>query len=162
MIEDINKYVSDNLPDDLVGAICTNRHVDLDIIMHFQSIGRVTTKLWQNLNWIRFHKNMDSVERHQKKFPDKFEFLKIIENMVNIEYAKGNIRFYVWCENDECKISGKVPSKSYQEAIETYINENQRRVLSPILKERDSNGKLRYTPEQAYNHLKNKLLKLFS
>jgi hypothetical protein len=162
LIEDINKYVSDNLPDDLVGAICTNRHVDLDIIMHFQSIGRITTKLWQNLNWIRFHKNMDSVDRHQNKFPDKIEFLRIIENMVNIEYQKGNIRFCCWCENDELKVSGKVPSKSFQEAIEQYINQNQRRVLSPLLKERDSNGKLKYKPEEAYNYLKNKLLKTYS
>ena len=38
LIEDVNKYISDNLPNDLVGAICSNRHTDLDIIMHFQSI----------------------------------------------------------------------------------------------------------------------------
>ena len=71
LIEDINKYVSDFLPNDLVGAICSNRHTDLDIIMHFQSIGRITTKIWQNANWLRFHKNSDSVERHKNKFPDK-------------------------------------------------------------------------------------------
>jgi hypothetical protein len=38
LIEDINRYISDYLPNDLVGAICTNRHQDLDIILHFQSI----------------------------------------------------------------------------------------------------------------------------
>ena len=57
LIEDINKYVGDHLPTDIVGAICSNRHTDLDIIIHFQSIGRITTKVWQNANWLRFHKN---------------------------------------------------------------------------------------------------------
>ena len=33
LIEDINKYISDHLPNDLVGAICTNRHTNTDIIM---------------------------------------------------------------------------------------------------------------------------------
>ena len=37
LIEDINKYVGDHLPTDIVGAICSNRHTDLDIIMHFQT-----------------------------------------------------------------------------------------------------------------------------
>ena len=45
LIEDINRYISDQLPNDVVGAICTNRHSDTDIILHFQSIGRVTTKI---------------------------------------------------------------------------------------------------------------------
>ena len=38
LIEDINRYISDQLPNDVVGAICTNRHSDTDIILHFQSI----------------------------------------------------------------------------------------------------------------------------
>ena len=72
LIEDINRYVSDYLPNDLIGAICTNRHTDQDIIMHFQSIGRISPKIWQNMNWLRFHRNSDSVERHKNKFPDKY------------------------------------------------------------------------------------------
>ena len=46
LIEDINRYVSDHLPNDLVGAICTNRHTDTDIILHFQSVGRISPKIW--------------------------------------------------------------------------------------------------------------------
>ena len=36
LIEDPSKFLSDFLPNDLVGAICTNRHRDCDIIMHYQ------------------------------------------------------------------------------------------------------------------------------
>ena len=53
LIEDLNKYISDHLPKDLVGAICTNRHSSTDIILHFQSIGRIGTKIWQNINFLR-------------------------------------------------------------------------------------------------------------
>ena len=81
LIEDINKYISDHLPNDLVGAICTNRHTNTDIIMHFQSIGRITSKIWQNLNWLRFHKNSDSVTRHKMKFPDKIDLFCIVESL---------------------------------------------------------------------------------
>ena len=35
LIEDINKFIGDHLPDDLIGAICTNRHVGLDIILSY-------------------------------------------------------------------------------------------------------------------------------
>jgi hypothetical protein len=42
LIEDVNKYISDTMPNDLVGAICTNRHIGVDIILHYQSIGRIT------------------------------------------------------------------------------------------------------------------------
>ena len=79
LIEDINKYISDHLPNDLVGAICTNRHTNTDIIMHFQSIGRITSKIWQNLNWLRFHKNNDSVERHKTSFLTKLTFSALLK-----------------------------------------------------------------------------------
>ena len=34
LVEDVNKYISDTMPNDLVGAICTNRHIGVDIIIH--------------------------------------------------------------------------------------------------------------------------------
>jgi Helicase HerA, central domain len=62
LIEDVNKYISDTMPNDLVGAICTNRHIGVDIILHYQSIGRITSKVWQNVNVIRMHKITDTVK----------------------------------------------------------------------------------------------------
>ena len=111
LIEDINRYVSDHLPKDIEGAICTNRHIDLDIIMHFQSIGRITTKIWQNCNWMRFHKNLDSVDRHANKFQDKHELLRVVEMLVNSEYTNGNKRFYQYINLDEMKLMGFIDQK---------------------------------------------------
>lgn len=145
LIEDINKYVSDNLPNDLIGAICTNRHTDTDIIMHFQGIGRITPKIWQNLNWLRFHKNTESVDRHQKKFEDKYTMLKIVEIMVNHEYYDNrNERFYCYVDIDREKIVGNYNRESLDYAIEKYIKKNYRKVVAPIANELGMDGKKVY------------------
>ena len=42
LIEDINKYITDSLPGDLIGsAICTQRHVSVDVIIHVQTVGKL-------------------------------------------------------------------------------------------------------------------------
>ena len=81
LVEDVNKYVGDYLPNDLVGALCTNRHSSLDIILHFQSIGRVGTKVWQNINWL------DSIKIPilwigKKEFEDKHQAFKICKDLL--------------------------------------------------------------------------------
>jgi hypothetical protein len=162
LIEDINRYVSDHLPKDIEGAICTNRHVDLDIIMHFQSIGRITTKIWQNCNWMRFHKNLDSVDRHAHKFEDKYEFLKLVEMMVNNEYNAGNKRFYQYCNLDEMHLMGFVDRKKYDLAVDEYIMMNQMKLIRPYMKMRDSKNKPLYTVDKATDEVKKRLLETYT
>ena len=159
LIEDINRYVSDHLPKDIEGAICTNRHVDLDIVMHFQSIGRITTKLWQNCNWLRFHKNLDSVDRHAQKFEDKYELLKLVEMLVNNEYAAGNKRFYQYLNLDEMHLMGFVDKKKINLVIDEYIMMNQSKLISAYLKMRNSKNKPMYTVDTAIAEVKNRLLR---
>tara|TARA_R100000908_G_scaffold65169_1_gene52442 strand:- start:3442 stop:4260 length:819 start_codon:yes stop_codon:yes gene_type:complete len=133
LIEDINKYVGDHLPTDIVGAICSNRHTDLDIIMHFQSIGRITTKVWQNANWLRFHKNSDSIERHRNKFPDKYEMFSIAENIVNTQYFNDNPRYFVYVDLDEEKIKGKMSETIILNGIDEYLSRNFNSVVKPAI-----------------------------
>ena len=162
LIEDINKYVSDHLPNDVVGAICTNRHSDLDIIMHFQSIGRVTPKIWQNLNWIRFHKNSDSVERHQKKFQDKYEFLKIAEIMINEQYFAEDKYFYLYVDLDQEIILGNYTSKMLKDAIDEFVAENYNRVVKPKLNRRDDYGKSVGDPKKITRQIKDRYFKMYN
>ena len=157
LIEDINKYVSDHLPNDVVGAICTNRHADLDIIMHFQSIGRVTPKIWQNLNWIRFHKNSDSVDRHQKKFQDKYDYLKIAEIMINEQYFANNKRFYLYVDLDDEIILGNYTPKMLKEAIDEFVGLNYNRLVKPKLNRRDDYGKATADPKKVIRQVKDRL-----
>jgi hypothetical protein len=162
LIEDINRYVSDHLPKDIEGAICTNRHIDLDIIMHFQSIGRITTKIWQNCNWMRFHKNLDSVDRHANKFQDKHEFLRLVEGLVNTEYQNGNKRFYQYVNLDEMKMMGFIDQKKFDAVLDEYILMNQRKLIKPYLNMRDEKNKPKYTMDDAKRMVKTQLLQTYT
>jgi len=150
LVEDINKYVTDNMPDDLIGTICTNRHANMDIMIHYQSIGRLSPKIWQNINMLRFHKNTDSVERHKNKFPDKYELLSLVERLVNKEYREHkNPRFYAYVDLEEMKIVGDYNPKHLVEAIDEFVGQNGA-VVKKKMQERDSKGKLKYTEETAF------------
>jgi hypothetical protein len=146
------------MPADLVGAICTNRHVGLDIIMSFQSIGRINTKVWGNLNVLRYHKNVESVERHKNKFPDKFEYMRIAEIMVNNEYNAGNKRFFVYIDMDEEKIRGKYSQEMIDNAVEQYIAEFHNELLRPYLVRKDAKNKKMYDENKARTEVKNRLI----
>jgi hypothetical protein len=161
LIEDVNKYVGDYLPNDLVGAICTNRHTDTDIILHFQSIGRVGTKIWQNVNWLRFHKNTDAVDRHKKKFEDKWEAFKIIEILVNKQYFGGNTRFYLHFDCDHEKIHGNFSKVMVSEAVDEYLALNHRNKVKPLLNKVNSQGKKAFTMATANAHVKKELMKMY-
>jgi hypothetical protein len=131
LIEDINRYVSDYLPNDLVGAICTNRHTDTDIILHFQSIGRISPKIWQNLNFLRVHKITDDVIKHRNKFEEKLELLLLVESYVNTVYEEGDKRVYVYVDIDDEKVLVK-DKKKFEKIIENYLITNQKKLLNPL------------------------------
>ena len=138
LIEDINKFVSDSLPNDLVGSIITQRHVSVDVITHFQSLGKAAhPKLWANCNWLRYHQCDDTVERHKNKFGGNIEHLKILEKMVNIEYEKGNKRFYAYLNKDDGTIQGDFSKKQFQFAIYQYLQDNYNAVVKPLLSKKD-------------------------
>lgn len=125
IIEDITKFISDNLPNDLIGAIATQRHVSVDIVTHFQSIGKAANpKLWANANWIRYHKCDDTVLRHKDKFAGEIEHLMILEKMVHLEYEKDNIRFHAYLDKDDGKIKGAFDLNTFKNALNVYLEEN--------------------------------------
>jgi hypothetical protein len=158
LLEDINRYTSDSLPNDLIGAICTNRHTDTDIIMHFQSIGRLSPKIWQNLSWMRFHKNSESVDKHKKKFEDKYEMFKLVENYVNREYSElDNKRFFCYVDTEDEKIRG-VDQKKFEYIVEQYIAENHKRLINPIIA-RSAFEKKQITREVAIKKEKERIMK---
>lgn len=159
LIEDINKYLTHHFPKDVVGAICTNRHSDLDIIMHYQAIGKVPTTVWENANWIRFHKNNQSVDRHAKKFEDKYEMLKIVECLVDFQYNNGNERFYAYCDIDFGKIKGKITQDMAVKSIEDYMIQNYSKVVTPETRRVNLDGtKVYKTVADASNAVKKDLL----
>jgi hypothetical protein len=159
LIEDVNKYISDTMPNDLIGAICTNRHIGVDIILHYQSIGRVTSKVWQNLNILRMHKFTDTVDRHKHKFEDKFEYLSIAEIMINKNYAElNNKRFFIYADVDDEKLYGDFTKQFYEEAVNDFINKNYKVLINPMLQARDNKGKKIYESDSAYKKVQQRLM----
>ena len=157
LIEDINKYISDTMPNDLIGAICTNRHIGVDIVLHYQSIGRITSKVWQNVNIIRLHKFTDTVKRHKHKYEDKVEYLSIAELIINSKNESGDKHFYLFADIDDEKIYGNFTPEDYEKAVDKYIQVNYTNLIMPLLKSRDINGKKSNTPQTAIQEVKNRL-----
>jgi hypothetical protein len=150
LVEDINKYLSDAMPSDLIGSLATSRHIGLDIISHFQNIGRAgNPKILGNLNMIRLHKTNDTVERHKNKFEEKTEILQIAENIVNKRFFGGDTRFFLYVDVDNMKIRGKFTKEEVDDAIHQYITERYNRIISPLLQLRDKKGKKIHTEESA-------------
>ena len=158
LIEDVNKYISDTMPNDLVGAICTNRHIGVDIILHYQSIGRITSKVWQNVNIIRLHKFTDTVKKHKHKFEDKFEYLSIAETLINQKYDAGDKRFFLYADIDEEKVYGAFTTDDWENAVNAFIQHNYTNIVQPLLKARDDRGGKVYTPQTAIAEVKQRLM----
>lgn len=160
LIEDISKYTGDSYSRDIIGAICTQRHMDCDIIMHFQTVGKIAhPKIWGNLNYIRMHKCTDTVRRHETKFAGEVEHLKICESLVDKRYREGDIRFSCYLDLDRLKIRGQFTREQFQEAILEYINDDYDRILRPMLKRRDEEGRLQYNHAQAVKATSERFMK---
>ena len=162
LVEDINKYLSDSMPSDLIGSLATSRHIGLDIVSHFQNIGRAgNPKLLGNLNMIRLHKTNDTVERHKNKFEEKTELLQIAENLVNKKYFEGDIRYFVFVDIENMKIRGRIAKSEAEDAIHQYITERYSRIISPMMQLRDKKGKKTYNEETALSSANAQLLKVY-
>lgn len=150
LVEDINKYLSDAMPSDLIGSLATSRHIGLDIISHFQNIGRAgNPKLLGNLNMIRLHKTNDTVERHKNKFEEKTEILQIAEYIINNRYFNGDTRYFIYVDVENMKIRGKFTLQEVENGIHQYITERYARIINPMLQLRDRKGKKIHNEESA-------------
>jgi len=161
LIEDINKYVDDHMPSDLTGMLASNRHKDLDLILHYQSIARPLPKVWQNTNIVRYHCQMDPVEKSATKLSEMLEVFQIAEIMVNDQYyIKKNKRFFVYVDRDEGTIIGNFTYTMFDEALDEYINTNSK-ILKPWLQRKNEVGKPVYTYPTATLECKKRLFQKY-
>lgn len=138
LIEDISKYITDSMPGDLIGSICTQRHVSVDVVIHVQTVGKLfNPKLWGNCNEVRLHKADDTVERHKQKVSGNIEHLLIMEKLIELKYKSGDVRFCCYLDKDYGKIKGRFTRSEFKQAVELYLSSNYTRVLKPLLDKRD-------------------------
>lgn len=157
LLEDINQYVTDSMPQVIVGAICTNAHKACDIIIHLQSLGRILPKLWQNTAWVRYHKQYDTVEDNKGKLKERYQIFKLTELMVDKKYDAGDKRYYLHVDLSDNKIIGNYTKQDMLEAIQRYMSENFQKVVGTFVDQRDMKGNKIYTIEQAMPIIRRKL-----
>jgi hypothetical protein len=126
LLEDINRYMLQAKTQDIIGVITTCRHRDLDIVCHYQSLSALDPRMWQNSNYIRFHSQMDDIERYKQRIPN-FEMFKIAQYLVEYHYyKKKNPRFYCFVANDDNFITGAFSPADFKFACIEYLkNKNK-------------------------------------
>ncbi len=159
LIEDLTKSFGDNIPQDLMGTITSNRHLNLDIVMHLQSVSPMLPRFWQNCEMTRFHKQIDNIDKSEKKLPN-YEMYKIAELMVNKQYYAGNKRFYVWIHNLENKLIGNYSKEQLMAAIYQYIAQKPSEIRH-LVNETGKDGKKLYTYNQSVEMQSKKLFEIY-
>lgn len=128
ILEDINRYLVQSKTVDVIGLLATNRHRDLDIICHFQSLSALDPRMWQNTAFVRFHYQIDDIKRYHQRIPN-FEMFKIAQCLVEYKYLKvGDKRFYLYIASDDNYITGNFNRNDYKIACEEYLERNPKRI----------------------------------
>lgn len=155
LVEDINKYTNDTMRADLVGSLATVRHIGIDLVAHYQSIGRAANpKLLGNTKVIRMHKTNDTVSRHKNKFEERAEILDIAQSIVEKKYNDGNKRYYLYVDIDESKIIGDFNNDDINEAVQDYVARNHSSLVKPLLTKMNvDTGEAIYTKQTALKFL---------
>jgi hypothetical protein len=124
ILEDINRYLIASKTTDVIGLLATNRHRDLDIICHFQSLSALDPRMWQNTTFVRFHYQIDDVKRYAQRLPN-FELFKIAQCLVEFKYLrKGDKRFFCYVACDENYITGNFTKIDFQQACDDFLLKN--------------------------------------
>jgi hypothetical protein len=127
-LEDFNKYITNERDiQELIGLMTTNRHKNLDIIFHYQSLKAVYTRMFQNTRIFRLHKDLESVDTFADRLADKYEMFKLAQLIIDAEYRKGTPegkRFFLYVLTDDFKIIGAT-LKQFQNACTKYLYANR-------------------------------------
>lgn len=131
LIEDVSGIFGDRIPKTVAGFITRNRHLNLDIVMHVQSIAVILPRMWQNVNYVRFHKQLDGVDKSKMKLGSKYDMFQIVENIVDHKFfVEKNERFFTWVDISNSKIIGKFSRKDAERAVDEYIEQSANRRIN--------------------------------
>ena len=90
LLDDINKYDIKNSSTDFIGALISVRHLGVDLQLNLQSMAKVSTSVWENIHFLRFHKQADDIDRYKGRIPN-VEIYQIAEKIINKNYREGQM-----------------------------------------------------------------------
>ena len=151
LLEDYNKYIQNKEATQLVSTIVTLRHKNVDMWIHLQSVAPISTKLWQNVNYLRFHKVNDKVDRIKHRIP--FLLMKLAQLCVNHEYRNNNKRYCCYVDIQLEKLLG-VSDETFKQACLEYLSDNIQ-IVNKLVNKVDllnDTGKQYKTKKEAVKH----------
>ena len=81
-LTNINKYDIKNSSTEFIAALISVRHLGVDLQLNLQSMAKVSTSVWENIHFFRFHKQADDIDRYKSKIPN-VEIYQIAEKIIN-------------------------------------------------------------------------------
>ncbi|MFA6501297.1 MAG: hypothetical protein WCT85_00760 [Parachlamydiales bacterium] len=139
--EDLNKYISHKNQDEILDLMISLRHKGIDMYLHLQTLSKLTTNMWENVNWIRFHKQGDTIDRYKSRIPS-YAVVKIAEIIVNKKYLE-NPRFFLFVSPMYEKIKG-ITRSDFITACYEYLSINSKEI-NDMMKKVDLSGKKKYS-----------------
>jgi hypothetical protein len=144
ILEDINKYTGYSYKQDLVGMFIGLRHLGVDLVLHFQNLRAVPSRIWQNMTYLRWHKQSDSIFKIKDRIGN-FELFAIAEQIVDYKYQSDE-HYYLWLNNLKNRMEG-VPPEDFREGATRYLLANPA-VLSRLKSEINADGSKKYKSTQ--------------
>ena len=163
VLEDIDKFMVGAKGQEVVGVLCANRHSDLDILISHQSIAKITTTEWQNMTWLRLHKQVDDISRYRNRIPN-YSLVRIATFIVEEQYNLANdafekqlidekqfqIRksFFVYLDMRRLKIKG-CSKAAFIRATKRFIDQEENKKLKLLLQETNMEDQPKYKDRKA-------------
>jgi len=163
VLEDIDKFMVGAKGQEVVGVLCANRHSDLDILISHQSIAKITTTEWQNMTWLRLHKQVDDISRYRNRIPN-YSLVRIATFIVEEQYNLANeafekqlineeefqIRksFFVYLDMRRLKVRG-CSKTAFIRATKRFIDQEESKKLKLLLQETTMDEEPKYKNRKA-------------
>lgn len=163
ILDDIDHYMSNARGQSMIGALCTNRHKGIDILLTHQSIAKITTTEWQACAWLRLHHQVDDITRYKERIP-KYYLVRIGQLIVDEQYnlasdafAAGLIddsefakrkSFFIYVNIREKKIRG-CSRAAFIRSAKKYIDQEESKKIRMMLNETDFKDKPLYKTRNA-------------
>lgn len=153
ILDDISSYMINPNTVKVISSLISNRHQNLDIIVHYQSFRVVRPAIWANLSILRLHHVNENAATVSNKVNNP-ELLILAQSLIKHK-RKNDRRFYLYVNYQEDKIFGKFSKKEYWVACLIYLKENNPDVLK-LAENRLGRGS-----EQAYQYCINELMEYY-
>lgn len=144
VLEDINKYTASNFKQEFIGTFIGLRHLGVDLVVHFQSLHAIPPKVWDNMEYLRWHKCSEKIVKY-KRHISNFELFSIAECVVDTNYQRDQ-HYYLWLNTMNEKLINVSPEDFKHGCIE-YLNSHPRE-LNRLMGHINDDGSKKYKDKQ--------------